>query len=150
MADSDFAIETVDNTGPPPWFHEPQEWLAGTVETVELTDHDKFGPGFRFIFHIDGDDLGDGVWYTTGRTKSNKNKLGRLGTAIFGTLDAVPGDVREFIGLGIYVMFEHIPPAKEDEHWQERITAVKGREITEEEAEMRLKHELKAEMEAPF
>ena len=149
MTDNEFTMDRTTSDGPPPWFREPATPHKARIVGVELTEHDKYGTGYRFLLHINDEPTGETVWYTTGRTFGRgENKLVKLVTALHGTWDAAPDDVRENVGLGLTVIFEQSKDA--EGKWSEKIVSITPRKLTKaEEAEDVAKHELAAQAE-PF
>ncbi|GAF81337.1 unnamed protein product, partial [marine sediment metagenome] len=56
---TEWIIEAVDETEPPPFFHEQMEKLPARIVGAERSEHETFGTGIKFLLHINGDGTDD-------------------------------------------------------------------------------------------
>lgn len=96
------------------FFHEPDEWLAASLDRVEEGDDYGYGPTIRLVLHIDGD-LTDGgeqreTWAMASQKLSPRSKLYGWIKGIDPNILPEQGgtlNLAELDGRRVDVMFEH-------------------------------------------
>lgn len=91
--------------------HDADEWYPGNIYNIEETDG-QWGPGLKWVIHLDGDTFDDGTqretWAFCSQKLSPRSKLGKWLKALNDrTVD--PGDIvdlTEYVGNRCQVMFE--------------------------------------------
>lgn len=94
--------------------HEEGEYYLGTLYAIEEAEDRGYGPGLKWVFHLDGetDAINDEpreTWGFSGQKITQRTKAGRWVTGILGTLPP-PGqvvDLGALVGARVQVMFEH-------------------------------------------
>ena len=96
-----FAIK--QGGGPPAGFYK------GTFRNVEITEHEEFGPGLKFIFEVsEGEHKGEQATRITGDSPTPKNSAGRMISGISGEM-LTPGkvvDLAPFVGREFLIQVE--------------------------------------------
>lgn len=94
--------------------HEEAEWYSGILYTIEEAEDRGYGPGLKWVFHLDGEvDEISGTpretWGFSGQKITPRTKAGRWVTGIRGSLPEAgqPVDLSQLIGARVQVMFEH-------------------------------------------
>ena len=87
--------------------HEPDEWLAGTVTSIEESEGGKYGPGLKWVIQLDDEEWD--TWAFCSQKLSPKSKLYSWLAGLDPQNLPDPGDVVDFssyIGRRVQVMFE--------------------------------------------
>ena len=92
------------------YLHDAEEWIAGTVETIEQAEG-RFGGQLKWIINLDGDDPNDdgtlrGVWAFTGDRCVPRSKLHGWLKALGFDLDGDTVDLDPLIGARVDVFYE--------------------------------------------
>ena len=101
--------------------HAPDEWHSGMLYSIEEAEDRGYGPGLKWIFHLDGDldpisDAPRETWGFSGQKVTSRTKAGRWVAGIKGDLPE-PGeviDLGQLFGTPVDVMFEHVPGMDRD------------------------------------
>lgn len=99
-------LELAVTTGGDGYLHEPEEWTAGTVRTIEETDG-HYGPGLKWIIQLDQDEPDNETWAFCSQNLSPRSKLYGWLKALGADLDSgAVIDLEDYIGARVDVFFE--------------------------------------------
>ena len=84
--------------------HEEDVFLPAIIHRID-EDEGQFGPQFKFIIAVEGDDEDNEVWAYTSATYSNGSKLGIWTAAILGSMPESL-DTDDLVDVPVQVMFE--------------------------------------------
>lgn len=111
--------------------HEADEWFTGTIEAIEETEG-QWGPGLKWIIHIDDETHDDGApretWAFCSQKLSPRSKLWGWLKALGYDVEAGDTiDLTEFLGKRCQVMFEHYDGYDPDGNpmWKEKVTKIR-------------------------
>lgn len=116
------------------FLHDEDEWIDGTIATIEETDG-QWGPGLKWVIHLDDDTdpINDEPRETWAFSSQNLNPRSKLHAWLKGIdPDAIPNpgdtiDTNDLVGRRIQVMFERYDGTDRDGQPQEKEKVVKIR-----------------------
>lgn len=111
--------------------HPEDEWVDGTIERIEETEG-QWGPGLKWIIHLDGDTADNGdpweTWAFCSQKLSPRSKLYAWLKGLGYDVDAGDTvDLEEFVGTRCQVMFERYDGTDPDGNSIEKEKVVKIR-----------------------
>ena len=90
-------------------YRDVNEWYSGTIDSIEETDHPKYGSGLKWIVYLDTDDGSDypETWAFTSQQIAPRTKVYRWLTGIYGRSPAVGAsiDLGKLFGTRVQVQF---------------------------------------------
>ena len=92
------------------WLHDAEEWLPGTIDTIEEAEG-RFGKQLKWVINLDGDDPNDdgtlrGVWAYSGARCVPRSKLHGWLKALGLDLDGDEVELGPLLGSRVDVFYE--------------------------------------------